>query len=406
MKRRWFVVGIVVILLLAAGIWYVAGRQKNGVQTDNLAEAGQEAVSGSEAGTETDMETDTGVSENGSSAEGASAGASAVSSGTVQGDGENGNMTAGSGADIANTGGTSSESGSAAVEPELPKEETISWDDSWEFSDYSIIHTDDVILHRADAAVRKDIVVAVNAGHGCAGGSSEQTQCHPDGTPKVTGGSTGAGAVTATAINEGCTLQDGTREADAVLSLARLTKDALLEAGYDVLMIRDNEDTQLDNIARTVFANNCADCHLSLHYDSTDSDKGFFYISVPDNASYRSMEPVASHWEEHNALGEAILQGMTEQETVKISGDGSIALDLTQTSYSTVPSVDVEVGDKASDHSEEAQKVLAAGIVAGVGHYFDGSADMNASDSAGMSTNASDSAGTGTNASDSAGTGM
>ena len=58
MKRRWFVVGIVVILLLAAGIWYVAGRQKNGVQTDNLAEAGQEAVSGSEAGTEKDMETE------------------------------------------------------------------------------------------------------------------------------------------------------------------------------------------------------------------------------------------------------------------------------------------------------------------------------------------------------------
>ena len=28
-----------------------------------------------------------------------------------------------------------------------------------------------------------------------------------------------------------------------------------------------------------------------------------------------------------------------------------MAMDLTQTSFSTVPSVDIELGDKASDHS-------------------------------------------------------
>ena len=256
-----------------------------------------------------------------------------------------------------------------AAEKKLPVKMNISFDDTWEYADFSKIHTDPVILWFAKGTNRKNIVVAVNAGHGCTGGESEQTLCHPDGTAKVTGGSTSAGATTATAINNGMTFDDGTKEAAAVLQLAKLVKEDLLQAGFDVLMIRDNDDTQLDNIARTVFANNCADCHISLHYDSTAGDKGFFYIRVPDNASYKAMEPVASHWEDHDALGEAILAGVAEKNLPVFSG-GSIALDLTQTSYSTVPSVDLEVGDKSSDHSEAAQKPIAEGITAGLEKYF------------------------------------
>ena len=41
----------------------------------------------------------------------------------------------------------------------------------------------------------------------------------------------------------------------------------------------------LDNIARTVFANNNADYHIALHYDSTSSNKGAFYISVPNTTN-------------------------------------------------------------------------------------------------------------------------
>lgn len=35
-----------------------------------------------------------------------------------------------------------------------------------------------------------------------------------------------------------------------------------------------------------------------------------------------------------------------------------MAMDLTQTSYSTIPSVDIELGDKASDHSDAALEKL------------------------------------------------
>lgn len=196
-----------------------------------------------------------------------------------------------------------------------------------------------------------------------------KTLCHPDGTPKVTGGTTGAGATSAVAVSGGMTFSDGTAEAKVTLAMAKKLKEKLLTAGYDVLMIRESDDVQLDNIARTVIANNCADCHIALHWDSTSSNKGAFYMSVPNVASYRNMEPVKSNWEKHNALGESLVAGL-KSAGVKIFSGGSMEMDLTQTSFSTVPSIDIELGDKASDHSDAALDVLAAGLLAGVDQYF------------------------------------
>ncbi len=252
---------------------------------------------------------------------------------------------------------------------EIPEDRVLEWNESWEFADYSIIHEDSPTLYYSHAAERKGIVVSVNAGHGTPGGNKVKTLCHPDGSEKVTGGSTSAGATKAAAVSSGTTFLDGTEEGVANLSLAFILKDMLLEEGYDVLMIREDNDTQLDNIARTVYSNNYADCHIALHYDSSESDKGFFFIGVPDIASYRAMEPVASHWREHNALGEALLEGIGSVG-VKICGSGNIPLDLTQTSYSTIPSVDVEVGDRKSDYGEKTQREIARGLVAGINIYF------------------------------------
>ena len=136
-----------------------------------------------------------------------------------------------------------------------------------------------------------------------------------------------------------------------------------------MVMIRESDDVQLDNIARTVIANNRADCHVALHWDSTTSDKGAFYMSVPNVSSYRAMEPVKSNWEKHNRLGECLVAGLKDAG-VKIFSGGAMEMDLTQTSYSTVPSVDIELGDKASDHSGAVLDQLAGGLVAGIDRYF------------------------------------
>ena len=245
----------------------------------------------------------------------------------------------------------------------------VSLDSSWKYADFAKITSGAAVLYRSEAADKKGITVCVNPGHGTKGGSSVKTQCHPDGTPKVTGGTTQSGATSAVAVSSGTEFLDGTAEHKVTLAAAKILKKKLLAEGYDVLMIRESDDVQLDNIARTVIANNKADCHISLHWDSTTSDKGAFYMSVPNVASYRNMEPVKSHWQQHNALGESLVSGL-RAAGVKIFSGGAMEMDLTQTSFSTIPSIDIELGDRASDHSEAALEKLASGLVTGVNQYF------------------------------------
>ena len=239
---------------------------------------------------------------------------------------------------------------------------------SWKYADFSKINSGKAKMYKASGN-RKNKVVCVNAGHGTSGGSSVKTLSHPDSTPKVTGGTTAAGQVTSIAVSGGMTFADGTSEASVTLAMAKVLKAELLSRGYDVLMIRESDDVQLDNIARTVIANNNADCHLALHWDSTSSNKGAFYMSVPNVASYRAMEPVASNWQKHHKLGDSVISGLRGVGT-KIFAQGSLEMDLTQTSYSTIPSIDIELGDKASSHDESVLKNHAKGIADGLDAFF------------------------------------
>ncbi len=248
-----------------------------------------------------------------------------------------------------------------------PSVQELLWNPQWEFAGHSIIHTGSVKLYKP--AVSNGIVVAVNAGHGTQGGESVRTLCHPDGTAKVTGGSTAAGSVYAVSISSGMQFLDGTPEGTANLSLALIVRDKLLSAGFEVLMIRETADNQLDNIARTVFANQYANCHISLHYDSSSYDKGAFCIGVPSVASYIGMYPVSLHYQESNRLGMSLISGLSGAG-VKIYGSGNFPMDLTQTSYSKIPSIDLEVGDAASDRSFYTQSVIADGVTAGVKAFF------------------------------------
>ncbi len=245
----------------------------------------------------------------------------------------------------------------------------MSWNPSWQYADRSVIHTGCATLYHTSAENPKHFTVCINAGHGTAGGASVYTLCHPDGSPKVTGGSTSQGSIYAVAVSYGTVLLDGTSEAAANLSLAKKLKTLLLNYGFDVLMIRESSDVQLDNVARTVMANNVADCHIALHYDSTETNKGLYCCNVAQVSSYLNMEPVKSHHLQHEAFAACMIAG-ARSNGVKIYGSGSFEFDLTQTSYSTVPSVNIEVGDKASDISSSGQYAVALGLLYGVINYY------------------------------------
>jgi len=244
----------------------------------------------------------------------------------------------------------------------------VTFDPSWKYADYSAIKSGTAVLYRATDN-RKNKVIGVNAGHGTSGGGSVKTWCHPDKTPKVTGGTTSKGATKATAVSGGMNFKDGTSEAKVNLREAQILRDLLLANGYDVLMIRDGDDVQLDNVARTVMCNNLADCHIAIHWDgdALNYDKGCFYSSVPDGIKY--LETVAPTWEKSEKLGACLITGLSAEGN-KINGNGYMDIDLTQTSYSTVPSVDIELGNQCSDHSDAKLTQLAKGMLAGINAYF------------------------------------
>ena len=244
----------------------------------------------------------------------------------------------------------------------------IGLNSNWQYSDFSVINSGSAVMYTAKSN-RKNKIIAVNAGHGTSGGQSVKTYCHPDKTAKVTGGTTAAGALQAVAVSSGMTFKDGTPEKTVTLKMAQILKNKLLNAGYDVLMIRDGEDVQLDNVARTVISNNTADIHIALHWDGDglDTIKGVFYMSVPDKL--KNMEPVASHWQQHEALGDSLIKGLKAQG-IKIWSSNPLDMDLTQTSFSTIPSVDIELGNQCSDHSDTLLSKEADGLLSGINSYF------------------------------------
>ena len=170
--------------------------------------------------------------------------------------------------------------------------ENIQLDPSWKYADYTAINSGTAKLYHANKN-KRNVVIGINAGHGTKGGQSAKTYCHPDKTAKTTGGTTSAGSIKAPAVSGGMTFSDGTSEAEVALNMAVILKEKLLADGYDVLMLRDEDDVQLDNVARTVIANNTAECLISLHWDgdNLDYDKGCFYISTPDGI--KNMDPVS-----------------------------------------------------------------------------------------------------------------
>ena len=243
----------------------------------------------------------------------------------------------------------------------------IGLESTWKYAEYSKINDGKAVLYSPKN--NKKVTIAINAGHGTKGGERIKTLCHPDGSPKTTGGSTAKGAIEATAVSSGMTFADGTSEASISLEIAKDVRDLLIDRGYNVLMLRDSEDVQLDNIARTVISNNVADCMISFHWDGDglNYDKGIFYIKVPEQL--HAMEPVCDYWQKHDALGEAIVTSL-EDDGFKKYKDGYMSIDLTQTSYSEIPSVDIELGNQCSALDDITLSHMAESIATAIQDYF------------------------------------
>lgn len=213
-------------------------------------------------------------------------------------------------------------------------------------------------------------VVTVNAGHGTKNGSLFKTFSHPDFTPKVAGGTNAEGAILSSAVSDGTTLNSGMSEATANLMVATVLRDKLLESGYSVLMIREDNDCRFDNVARTVIANVNSDAHVAIHFDSTNTGKGIYFITPYNNEAYLNMEPLKSNANAIRRLGKCIIEAFKEMGEKVWKDSGTLQGDLTQISYSTIPSVDIELGDKKTELNDEKLDIFAEGIKNGLNSYF------------------------------------
>ena len=184
-------------------------------------------------------------------------------------------------------------------------------------------------------------------------------------------------------------------------------RDKLLGAGFAVLMIRDEgclsdnseplsfndikittnsvskSKVQLDNVARTVMANNVADAHISLHYDSTDTAEGAFFINIPTGTNGKAQDKYTAiaidenleYFNKDNTFGEILLDHVKNKGYSCKNAGGSPQYsgspnDLTQTCFSTIPSVDIELGGKTCKRDIDSINKFCDGIVTGLTYYF------------------------------------
>ena len=241
--------------------------------------------------------------------------------------------------------------------------------DDMKYANESKVKTGVAKLYTYNGLNPKGKTVCVNAGHGSVKSSKAYTFCNPLHKAKFISATTSAGKTKSVAASMGTTMINGASEGDANLEVALGLRDKLLSNGYNVLMIRETKDTDLDNIARTVLANKYSDCHVSIHFDSTKSNKGAFCINVPDIPQYKEMEPVKSTWQLDDKLSKDIIQGL-RNTNIKIYGNGLYPIDLTQTSYSTVATTDIELGDRITDYSKASVDKFSDGIVNGLNIFF------------------------------------
>ena len=244
----------------------------------------------------------------------------------------------------------------------------------YQYATFSVINSGYATLYIVNKKVvpnYKGKVVAVNAGHGVKGGSRKKTFSHPDFTPKVSGGSTKEGAIYSYAISDGMVFLNGIRESVVNLLVAIKLRDKLINEGYTVLMMREDENSRLDNISRIVIANEYADIHLSIHFDSTDRDKGIFYVKPVNNKSFLEMEPLKSNYDNIVKLGDCLIAAFREKNEKIWRNEGILPGDLTQIAFSTNASVDIELGDRASVVDEARADALADGLLLGIQKFFD-----------------------------------
>lgn len=164
-----------------------------------------------------------------------------------------------------------------------------------------------------------------------------------------------------------------TPEYEINLEVSRNLQGELINRGYNVVMIRDNNDVNISNIERANIANESnADILVRIHCNGAEdsSQKGALTMCPTQNNPY-----VSNLYTESRKLSEDILSGLCSETGAKrcniIETDNMSGIN-----WSKIPVTIVEMGfmtNKEEDYllnNSDYQKKLVTGIANGIDSYF------------------------------------